>query len=98
MINKFETVVDARIWCEKFVAWYNNQHLHSALKFITPQQRHAGEDKLIMEKRHKIYQEAKKRHPERWSGNTRNWCLPEAVTLNPGRKNDKFKGEMLKAA
>lgn len=98
MIHKFEAVVDARIWCEKFVAWYNCQHLHSALKFITPQQRHAGEDTLIMEKRHKVYQEAKKRHPERWSGNTRNWHLPEVVMLNPGRKSNNFKSEMLEAA
>jgi len=86
LIDKFATIADARVWCEKFVSWYNNQHLHSALKFVTPQQRHAGEDRQIMQKRHLVYQMAKLQHPERWSGNTRNWSLPEMVTLNPDKK------------
>jgi Integrase core domain len=42
LFTKFATIIDARVWCEKFVAWYNNEHLHSALKFVTPQQRHSG--------------------------------------------------------
>ena len=98
MLDKFSTVIDARSWCEKFVTWYNNEHLHSALKFITPQQRHTGADKLIMKRRHRVYQAAKERYPERWSGNIRNWHLPESVTLNPGRKNNKSKDEILQAA
>ena len=84
--NKFTTITDARVWCEKFSAWYNHEHLHSALKFITPQQRHTGADKMIMKKRHAVYKMAKMQNPERWSGNTRNWLLPEIITLNPNRK------------
>lgn len=84
--TKFATITDARAWCEKFSGWYNNEHLHSALKFITPQQRHAGADKMIMKKRHAVYKMAKIQNPERWSGNTRNWVLPEIITLNPDRK------------
>jgi len=85
----FETIVDARVWCEKFVTWYNQEHLHSALKFITPHQRHNGEDKMIMQQRHAVYQNAKQKHPERWSKNTRNWTLPDSITLNPNKKKDK---------
>jgi putative transposase len=88
-VNHFETIADARIWCEKFVTWYNQEHLHSALKFITPQQRHNGEDKIIMQKRHTVYQNAKQKHPERWSKNTRNWTLPKNITLNPNKKKEK---------
>lgn len=87
MFDKFESVLNARQWSEKFVYWYNRIHLHSGLKFVTPQQRHSGADKQIRANRHQVYQAAKAKHPERWSGQTRNWSLPEKVTLNPNRKN-----------
>ena len=83
MLAQFGTVLDARLWSEKFVLWYNHEHLHSALKFVTPQQRHSGEDRLIREKRHAVYVMAKKQNPARWSGKTRDWSLPDLVTLNP---------------
>lgn len=86
MTDKFATISDARVWCEKFVAWYNKQHLHSALKFVTPEQRHTGEDIIVREKRHAVYEEAKKQNPQRWAGSTRNWSLPNIVTLNPNKK------------
>jgi len=84
--SKFAEINAARKWCEKFVFWYNQVHLHSALKFVTPIQRHNGEDAIIRHKRHLIYQMAKKRNPERWSKNSRDWTLPEIVTLNPNKK------------
>jgi transposase InsO family protein len=87
MLDKFESIYSARQWSEKFVIWYNTMHLHSALKFITPQQRHNGEDKIIMPRRHSVYQQAKARYPARWSGETRNWTLPNKITLNPDRKS-----------
>lgn len=83
MMDKFLSIVAARQWSEKFVAWYNQEHLHSGLKFVTPQQRHNGQDKTIMLNRHKVYELAKAKHPERWSGQTRNWLLPDSVSLNP---------------
>jgi putative transposase len=87
MLDKFQTILQARQWSEQFVIWYNREHLHSALKFVTPQQRHSGEDKRIRANRHLVYQLAKAQYPERWSGPTRNWSLPETVTLNPDKKN-----------
>lgn len=89
IIKKFETVVEARIWCEKFTSWYNNQHLHSALKFVTPQQRHSGADEEIRANRNVVYIEAKKLHPERWVSNTRNWDISNTVTLNPDKKKNE---------
>ena len=101
-ITRFNTIEDARIWMENFASWYNTQHLHSALKFVTPQQRHDGLDKSILEKRHQVYQMAKAQNPVRWSGNTRNWTLPEYVSLNPDRKvacdNGEIMDENLKVA
>lgn len=87
MLDKFALIIDARIWCEKFVCWYNNEHLHSALKFVTPQQRHSGADHEIRIKRHHVYQVAMKIRPERWSGSTRNWEINKTVTLNPDKKS-----------
>lgn len=97
-LTKFPLINDARVWCEKFSTWYNEQHLHSGLKFITPEQRHCGGDKMIMENRHSVYQNAKQNHPERWTGNTRNWDLPQKVMLNPNKeKNDPKNDSKTKA-
>ncbi len=79
----FSSLEESRIWIEKFVKWYNHEHLHSGINFLSPYQRHYGLDKEIMERRTKTYEAAKLRHPERWSGEIRNWSLPEYVTLNP---------------
>ncbi len=79
----FETIEDARAWVSEFVYWYNHQHLHSAIGFVTPHDRHEGRDVEILARRKKVYEEAKRRHPERWTGHTRNWSPVEVVVLNP---------------
>jgi putative transposase len=37
-----------RAWVEGFTQWYNHQHRHSAIQFVTPAQRHAGKDSDIL--------------------------------------------------
>lgn len=69
----FASLGAARQWVEQFVAWYNTEHRHSALKFVTPEQRHCAQDHELLASRHDTYQSARNRHPERWSGDTRNW-------------------------
>ncbi len=96
MIQKFQTILDARAWTEKFVTWYNSIHLHSALKFVTPNDRHTGKDDMILQHRHQVYEQAKQQHPERWSGKTRNWILPNIVTLNPDKKRKKCDDTMMR--
>lgn len=67
-----------------FVTWYNNEHQHSGIRFVTPQQRHEGEDKAILKARKSVYETAKADKPERWQGrDTRNWTPVETVWLNP---------------
>jgi putative transposase len=73
----------AREWVLPFVRWYNTEHRHSGLNFLTPNQRHQGLAEQIFEKRQQVYEAAKAMHPNRWSGNTRNWSLDEQVWLNP---------------
>ncbi len=76
----------ARRWVRDFMGWYNHEHCHSRIGFVTPAQRHRGEDHEVLAKRHALYQQARHQHPHRWSGNTRNWQPIGAVTLNPERE------------
>ena len=82
----FADVDAARSWVRSFVHWYNHEHRHSRIRFVTPEQRHQGKDHALLAKRHLVYQQARKRHPERWAGNTRNWTPVGDVTLNPERE------------
>jgi putative transposase len=75
----------ARQWAARFVQWYNQEHRHSGIRYVTPAQRHAGQDQSLLEARHALYEDARRRHPRRWSGATRNWTPIDAVTLNPER-------------
>ena len=72
-----------------FVAchWYNLEHKHSGIRYVSPQQRHTGEDHAILAARHDLYTEAKERHPARWARHTRDWSPMGAVTLNPERNS-----------
>jgi len=79
----FESLDAAREWVAQFVDWYNLEHRHSSIKFVTPDQRHRGEDDKILAGRDHVYNLARERHPERWSGNTRNWNPVGSVSLNP---------------
>ncbi len=79
----FGSINAAREWVKGFVEWYNNEHYHSGLNFVTPNTRHTGSAEKIMKKREKVYNAARKAHPERWTRGTRNWELPETVALNP---------------
>ena len=84
----FDSLMAARQWVGTFVHWYNEEHRHSAINFVTPAQRHAGLDSALLRKRVEVYEAAKARHPERWSGATRNWEPVTIVHLNP-EKNIK---------
>jgi transposase InsO family protein len=79
----FETILAARQWVNTFARWYNEEHRHSAIRFVTPAERHAGMDSALLRRRIEVYEAAKQEHPERWSGNTRNWQTIDVVHLNP---------------
>jgi putative transposase len=71
----FLSIAEARDWVLKFSHWYNVNHKHSGLKFVIHHQRHAGLAKEVLVKRKDVYQKAKDKNPDRWSGQTRNWEL-----------------------
>lgn len=80
----FDSIETARTWVARFVDWYNGEHRHSAIRFVTPDQRHAGKDKALLANRTRVYEQAKAAHPLRWRGRqTRNWKPVNVVHLNP---------------
>ena len=79
----FATLAAARDWVQAFANWYNTVHRHRGIQYVTPQQRHSGEDVAILRQRHALYQAAQRQHPTRWSGDTRNWGHIREVWLNP---------------
>lgn len=95
----FKSIEDAQAWVNEFVLWYNTQHLHSGIQFITPDDRHYGRQEDILSHRHEVYQRAKKKNPARWSGQTRNWQPVQIVWLNPeNSKDDVILDDLLKKA
>jgi transposase InsO family protein len=84
-LKGFADLDSARQWAMRFVHWYNHEHRHSGIRYVTPAQRHAGQDGPVLAARHAVYQDARQRNPQRWSGSTRNWKPVGAVTLNPER-------------
>jgi transposase InsO family protein len=81
----FASVDEARAWAAEFVRWYNVDHRHSGIRYVSPQQRHTGGDQAILAARHALYVQAQQRNPARWSGKTRDWSHIGVVTLNPER-------------
>ena len=87
----FETLRNARLWVKHFVDWYNNEHRHSGINYVTPSERHAEKDKEILAKRKALYETCREKHPERWSGETRDWSCSELEWLNPMQETEKDK-------
>jgi len=81
----FEDLEAARSWASSFVHWYNVEHRHSGIRYVSPAQRHDGKDHAILAARDAVYAAARERHPTRWSGPLRDWSPIGAVTLNPER-------------
>lgn len=79
----FVDLAAARTWVADVVHWYNHAHRHSAIRFVTPEERHTGQDAALRRARHTLYQKAQQRTPERWSRRTRNWTPIPEVRLNP---------------
>lgn len=87
----FESIHCARNWVFGFEHWYNEIHRHSAIKFVTPGQRHREQDIGILKNREKLYHAARAKHPNRWSGAIRNWQPVKVVQLNPDRSEQSNK-------
>ncbi len=90
-LQAFADLTAARQWVAGLVEWYNHEHRHSSIRFVTPAQRHAGLDNELLTLRKALYEAARSRHPKRWSGSTRNWQIVQAVHLNPDQADTQHK-------
>ncbi len=96
--RRFIDLHQARAWVQQFTTWYNTEHRHSGIKFVTPSQRHTGQDRTILAHRKVTYERAKQARPERWKGRqTRAWNHVSEVWLNP-QKDERNVSEKLKFA
>ena len=82
-VKPFESLLAARRWVTELAHWYNHEHRHSAIGFVTPAQRHAGLDRALLEARALVYERARQENPQRWSGQARQWTHADVVHLNP---------------
>lgn len=79
----FESIEAARKWVNEFVNWYNNEHYHSGINYVTPASKHELKDIEILKKRKEVLEKAKSKNPSRWSGSVRNCNHVKMVFLNP---------------
>jgi putative transposase len=79
----FANLEAARTWVRAFVHWYNTRHRHSSIGFVTPHERHVGQDAALLARRRTTYAAARRKQPQRWSRHARPWSSPDIVTLNP---------------
>ena len=89
----FQGIAAAREWVQRFVRWYNTEHRHSGIKFVSPVARHEGREAQILSAREETYEQARRRHPSRWSKGTRNWSAVGDVVLNPQRGKERAEGQ-----
>jgi len=94
----FEDINQAQSWVDGFVFWYNTQHLHSSIRYVTPDDRHYGRDEYILANRRKVYKKARSRNPNRWSKEIRNWNPVHQIWLNPEKKIETSQMHHLKKA
>jgi len=83
----FADIDEARLWVAEFIGWYNNEHRHSRISFVTPSQRHQGKDEAILKNRIHVYTKAKETNRLRWSRGIRKWAYIKGVELNPENRD-----------
>jgi putative transposase len=82
--DRFDGFEHAREHCAEFFPWYNEQHRHSGIAYLTPADVHYGRAPEILTLRQAAMNDAFDRHPERFvAGPPKVPALPKAVWINP---------------
>jgi putative transposase len=85
--ERFGSLEDGRAFGQDFFQWYNHEHRHSGLGFLTPAVVHYGVAAAVREQRERVLAEAYAAHPERFvKGRPHPADLPQAVWINPPAK------------
>ena len=82
--ERFGSIEDGRAFGQVFFPWYNHEHRHSAIGFLTPAVVHVGQAATVRAQRQHVLDAAYTRHPERFvKGRPQPADLPTAVWINP---------------
>jgi putative transposase len=76
--GQFSNMNDAEKFSQKFFSWYNNQHYHSGIAWLTPASVHYGHATEILSNRHKAMLKAYAKNPVRFNNK-----LPKLKNLAP---------------
>jgi len=86
--DRFGSIEDGRAFGQAFFRWYNQDHRHSGLGFLTPATVHFGQAAAVRAQRDRVLSVAYAAHPERFvNGRPHPADLPNAVWINPPVKN-----------
>jgi putative transposase len=82
--DRFSSFEHAREFCRRFFDWYNNEHRHSGIAYLTPADVHHGRAQHVLDQRQAVMNDAHARHPERFpQGAPTVPALPRGVWINP---------------
>ena len=82
--ERFGSLPDARGFCAPFFLWYNTEHRHSSLAYLTPADVHYGRAEPILRQRSEVLRAAFEANPQRYKGRLPSpGTLPKAVWINP---------------
>jgi putative transposase len=85
--ERFGSPEHARDVSRTFISWYNHEHHHSALCYLTPAVVHYGRAELVLTERHQVQLTGYRQHPDRFvNGPPRPQRLLPAVWINPPAK------------
>jgi putative transposase len=81
--ERFESIEHARAHLRAFFGWYNDEHRHSGIGFMTPAAVHFGRAQALHQQRAGVLQAAYAAHPERFKGRLPTPpALPQIVGIN----------------
>jgi putative transposase len=88
--DRFGSIEDARVFLKEFFRWYNTEHKHSGIAFLTPETVHYGRAEEALAARQQVLSQAYERHPERFvRKQPRVPELPQKVWINPPKKTSE---------
>ena len=64
--GRFNGLPHTLTWCRDFFPWYNDEHRHEALNFLTPADVHFGRAAAVLAHRQRVLDVAYAAHPERF--------------------------------
>jgi putative transposase len=85
--ERFGSIEDARAHCQHFFQWYNAEHCHSGIGFMTPENVHYDRAQTLFQHRAVTLDVAFRAHPIRFKGKApQPPRLPTAAWINPPKQ------------